>query len=154
MTSLHLETDASLNPTRTRIGDDGAAVTFAGGGIVVRGPDLSVVATYSVGLGYVGGAHEAEFRVLLRGMEIARRKHGATALRVRTDCLPLVRAFHGEIVLRSPVAATLLGRLRAERDRFARFDLRWARSSHSLERADGAPTADALARKAAGLGSR
>jgi ribonuclease HI len=109
------------------------------------------VATYEIGLGYVGGAHEAEALVLLRGMELARKRHGATALRVRTDNLPVVRALSGEFAPTSPRFVAVLDRVRAERERFESVDIRWAPGFHQPTRADGLPSADVLARKAAGL---
>jgi Reverse transcriptase-like len=152
--NLHLETDAAVNPARTQIGEDGAELRFAGGGVVVRTETMLPRAWYEVALGFVSGAHEAEAICLFRGMELARLKHHATALRARTDCLPLVRGLSGEDAVHSPRMAAALELVRAERAQFARFDLRWTPSTHAKSRPDGAPTADSLARKAAGLEGR
>jgi len=154
VTGLHLETDAALNPARTRGEPDGSLLTFAGGGAVVRTEAMLRVATYEIGLGYVGGSHEAEALALLRGMEVARERHDATALRVRTDNLPLVRALAGEIAPTAPRFIAALDRIRTERARFERVDVRWARGFHGPTRPDGLPSADILARKAAGLDPR
>lgn len=152
--AFHLETDAALNPARTKPEPKGPPLLFAGGGVVVRTEAVRPVATYSVELGYVGGSNEAEAICLLRGMELARERHGATALRVRSDCLPLVRSLKGEEIAHAPRFVAALDLLRVELGRFERFDLRWTPGTHGADRADGLPTADALARKAAGLGPR
>jgi hypothetical protein len=52
----HLETDASVNPTRVK--DSCAA---AGGGYVLRDPDLNVKIAQSIDLGYVVSATHAEY---------------------------------------------------------------------------------------------
>jgi ribonuclease HI len=145
----HLETDASVNPTRTM-----GLLRFAGGGAVVRSEDLEPVAAYRFPLGFVSGAHEAEAKALLRGMEIARLRHGATTLRVRTDNLSLVRALKGEQPIHSERMIRVLDLLRAESAKFDRVELVWAPGSDAKTRSDGQPTADSLARTAASLGAR
>ncbi|MHB8352480.1 MAG: reverse transcriptase-like protein [Thermoplasmata archaeon] len=97
---------------------------------------------------------EAEAISLLRGMELARTKHGATALRVRTDNLPIVQSLAGEIVRHATRFVRALDRVREEQARFESVDFRWAPSYHGPTRNDGAPSADVLARRAAGLGTR
>jgi ribonuclease HI len=149
--SLHLETDAALNPAKVKKDTDGTLLTLAGGGIIVRTVGMRSVATYAVELGYVKGPHEAEAMAILRGMEIARERHQATALRVRTDNLPLVRALAGEIVPRSARFVAVLDQVREERERFEEVEFRWAPGFHGKARSDGVPSADVLARKAAGL---
>ena len=154
VTGYHLETDAALNPSRTRAGPDGAVLIFAGGGAIVRTEAMLAVATYEIGLGYVEAAYEAEADCLLRTMELARERHGATALLARCDNLSLVLALSGKVAPRAPRFVAVLDRLRAERARFERADILWAPSFHRPTRADGVPSADVLARKAAGLGPR
>jgi len=147
--AFYLETDASLNPARTR-----GRLVFAGGGIVLRGSDMAPVASYSAKIGYVASATHAEFETLLRGLAVAQRRHGATGVRVRSDNLSLVRAVAGELTFHDPTLTEYVERIRTFARGLETFDLRWAASSHRQARSDGLPTADSLARKAAGLGSR
>lgn len=147
--AFHLETDASLNPARTR-----GRLVFAGGGIVLRGSDMAPVASYTAKIGYVASATHAEFETLLRGIAAAQRRHGATVLRVRSDNLSLVRGVRGELAFHDPTLKAYVERVRSLASTLETFDLKWAASSHRKERADGLPTADALARKAAGLSGR
>jgi ribonuclease HI len=154
VTTFHLETDAALNPAKVKKDADGTLLTLAGGGIILRTEAMRLVATYAVELGYVKGPHEAEAMAILRGMEIARDRHRATTLRVRTDNLPLVRALAGEIMPRSARFVAALDQLREERERFEEVEFRWAPGFHGKARSDGVPSADVLARKAAGLDPR
>jgi len=152
--AFHLETDASLNPARTQRTAEGEILTFAGGGVVVRTAGMAPVATYSAELGFVATATHAEFDTLARAVRVARATHGATALRVRSDNLSIVRAVRGEGGFRDLSLAAWLDVLRREIAPLERFDLLWSPSTHGADRADGLPTADALARSAAGLGPR
>lgn len=147
--AFHLETDASLNPTRIR-----ERLVFAGGGIVLRGSDMAPVASYSAKIGYVASATHAEFVTLLRGLAVAQRRHGATGIRARADNLSLVRGVRGELTFHDPTLTEYVLQVRAVAAGLESFDLKWAPSTHRKARADGLPTADALARKAAGLGPR
>lgn len=146
---FHFETDASPNPARTR-----GRLVFAGGGIVLRGPDLAPVANYATKVGYVASATHAELATLLRGIVVAHRRHGATALRIRADKLSLVRGVMGALTFHDPTLVEYVLQVRAVADRLESFDLKWAPSTHRRARADGLPTADALARTAAGLSNR
>ena len=146
---FHLETDASLNHSRTL-----GPLVFAGGGIVVRGSDLSPVASYSAKIGYVASATHAEFETLLRGVAVAQRRHGATGIMARSDNLSLVRGVAGELTFHDPTLVAYVERVRVLATGLESFDLLWAPSTHRQARADGLPTADSLARKAAGLGGR
>lgn len=148
MRTYHLETDASINPGRRRAG-----LPFAGGGIVLRNPDLELTTARSVVLGYLPSATHAEYAALVHGLEVALGE-GARAIRIRTDNWAIVQQYSGTWKARSTGIPELLARVRELAGRFESFDLRWASSSHSLTRADGAPTADSLARQAAGLGRR
>ena len=144
----HLETDASVNPARTRGGSP-----FAGGGIVLRDPHLRVKIARPVELGYFPSATHAEYAALLCGLEIA-LSEGARAIFVRTDNRAVAEHYSGAWKARSPGVPEQLARLRDLAARFDSFELKWAPSSHRTTRTDGAPTADSLARKAAGLGGR
>ena len=144
----HLETDASLNPSRARNG-----LPFAGGGVVLRDPRLQLKLTRGVQLGYFPSATHAEYAALLCGLEIALAE-GVRAIFIRTDNRLLVEQYTGTWRVRSAGLAELLAKLRDLAGRFDSFELRWAPSSHRGTRWDGAPTADALARRAAGLGGR
>jgi hypothetical protein len=152
--AYHLETDASLNLARTQRTTDGRVLSFAGGGAVIRTAYMAPVATCSAELGFVAGPTHAEFDVLVRGVNAARARHGATALRFRSDNLSIVRAVRGEIAFHDPTLASWLEVLRRELAPLERYALLWSPSAHGVDRADGQPTADALARAAAGLGPR
>jgi ribonuclease HI len=149
----HLETDASLNPRIAEGDPAGRVLCFAGAGIVLRDPQLTVVETRSVTLGLVPSPTHAEYAALLAGLKVA-REHRVQHLRIRNDNISLVRRLTGEP---EGVAEDLLqtleeiGELRSE---FLTFDLRWAPSSHVTRRKDEVFSADHLARTAAGLGSR
>ncbi len=144
----HLETDASLNPSRARNG-----LPFAGGGVVLRDSHLKLKFARAVELGYFPSATHAEYAALLCGLEIALGE-GVRAIFIRTDNRLLVEQYSGAWRARSSGLPDLLARLRDLAGRFDSFELRWGPSSHRKTRPDGAPTADTLARKAAGLGDR
>ena len=150
----HLETDASVLPAGPpgRCSAPTAAPT-AGGGIVLRGPDLLLVATRSLLLGVVESPTHAEFVVLLAGLKLA-REHGVENIRIRVDNLSLVRDLNGETPLKTAWAGALAEEIRQVRAEFRVVDIRWAPSSHATERKDGVPTSDLLARQAIGLGPR
>ena len=82
---FHLEADASLNP-HVRKGVEGVSLKRAGGGFVLRSPSMKVVGKYTVSLGFLSSPTLAEALVLLRGMRVARQRHGVKVLRARTDC--------------------------------------------------------------------
>jgi hypothetical protein len=148
--SHHLETDASLNPAQ-RKGVDGVLSKRAGGGIVVRSAEMVPLGFYTVSLGFLGSVTLAEALTLLRGMDMARNRHHASSLRARTDAHSLVLLVNGHSKARDPALLAVVQRILAERNRFAEFEILWSSSSHAYERQAGVPTADALARKAAGL---
>jgi ribonuclease HI len=150
---FHLETDASLNPHQ-REEAEGVSLQRAGGGIVIRTPAMVPVGMYTVPLGFLPSAVVAETLVLLRGMVVARERHGATILRARTDSALLVEIVNGKAEAFDPALLAVTERIAEERGRFERFQIRWSRSSHAHERQPGVPTADALARRAAGLPQR
>jgi hypothetical protein len=149
----HLETDASLNPGERKL-VDGVSLKRAGGGIVVRSPEMVPVGMYSVSLGFLASTALAEALVLLRGMRVARQRHGAMALRARTDAAHLVEMVQGHAEAREPTLRAVVEKVAAEIELFEDFEIKWSRSSHAREREAGVPTADALARKAAGLSLR
>jgi len=151
--SFHLETDASLNPGERKV-VEGVSLKRAGGGIVLRSQSMAVVGMYTVSLGFLSSPTLAEALVLLRGMRVARQRHGASTLRVRTDAAHLVEIVNGRAKARGPTLRAVVEQIAAERDQLAGFELKWSKSSHAPERQSGVPTADSLARKAAGLGSR
>jgi ribonuclease HI len=153
VTRLHLETDASLNPGERKV-VGGVSLKRAGGGIVLRDPTMVPVASYAVSLGFLRSTLTAEALVVLRGMKIARSRHGATSLRVRTDSAHLVEIVSGRAKAHDPELRTVLEQIATERGHLDGFEIRWSRSSHAHERQPGVPTADALARRAAGLGVR
>ena len=137
-----------MNPARTRGG-----LPFAGGGVVLRDPHLKVKTARAVELGYFPSATHAEYAALVCGLEIT-LSEGVRAIFVRTDNRALAEHYRGTWRAKSPGIPEQLARLRELAGRFDSFELRWSPTSHRLTRADGAPTADALARKAAGLGGR
>ena len=150
---FHLETDASLNPyERKEIG--GVSLQRAGGGVIVRTSSMVAVGMYSVPLGFLPSAIVAESLVLFRGMKVARERHSARVLRARTDSALLVEIVSGRAVAFDPALLAVVKKIAEERGHFDGFQVRWTRSSHAHERQPGVPTADALARKAAGLSAR
>jgi hypothetical protein len=153
VTRHHLETDASLNPGQRKL-VDGVSLKRAGGGIVIRSPEMDVLGMYSVSLGFLASTALAEGLVLLRGIRVARQRHGATALRARTDAAHLVEIVHGRGQARDPELQAVVEEIVAEIEFFEEFEIRWSRSTHTRERQAGIPTADSLARKAAGLAQR
>ncbi len=150
---FHLETDASMNPhIRKRV--EGVYFRRAGGGFVLRSPAMKVVGKYTVSLGFLSSTTLAEALVLLRGVRVARQRHGVQVLRVRTDCFALVGLVSGRGKAHDPALRTVIEQIAAERDQLEGFEVRWSASSHAPEREAGVPTADALARKAVGLSNR
>jgi len=150
---FHLETDASLNPSVRRV-VEGVPLKRAGGGFVLRSPAMKIVGKYTVSLGFLSSPTLAEALVLLRGIRVARQRHGIKVLRVRTDAAHLVDILHGRAKAHYPALRTVVEQIEAEREQFAGLEVRWSPSSHAPEREAGVPTADALARRAAGLGGR
>ena len=133
---------------------DGSNRHFAGGGIVVRTDRMELVHRVAVPLGFVRSIDEAEGLAVLEGLRIA-REMGATVVAVRTDSVQVIQMVedgHAETV----EWRRLLGeRLRAEVSGFpGGVRMRWTPSFHDRTRRDGAPSADVLARRAAGLGER
>ena len=150
---FHLEADASLNPHVQKV-VEGVSLKRAGGGFVLRSPSMKVVGKYTVSLGFLSSPTLAEAMVLLRGMRVARQRHGVNVLRARNDCSALVGLINGPGRAHDPALGTVIEQILVERDQLAGFELKWSRSSHAPEREAGVPTADALARKAAGLPQR
>lgn len=101
MKTLHLETDASLNTSRSMPAADGSIVCYAGGGIVLRDPTLKVNVARSAELGYFPSATHAEHTALLIGVEIA-LSEGARALFVRVDNQAVAEQYRGTWRARSP----------------------------------------------------
>ncbi len=147
----HLETDASLNLKKTKTGDDGRPLWLAGGGIVVRSPEMKPLGWDSIPLGYVRSAEHAEGLALLEGMRQAREKFGATELRARSDNYVLVQHVNREYKMSEGSIQDTVARIWSEAENFSRFKLLWSASSHVWFRSDLTPTADTLARSAAGL---
>jgi len=149
----HLETDASLNSGQRKV-VEGVTLKRAGGGIVVRSPSMAAGGMYSVSLGFLSSATLAEALALLRGMRMAQQRHGVKVLRARTDSSALVDLVRGRAKARDSDLNAAVEQIAAEQALFEEFELKWSRSSHAPERQAGVPTADALARRAAGLDSR
>ena len=150
----HLETDASLKPWDRKFDAvTGASKFLAGGGIVLRDPNLRVVETHSVRLGYVSDATRAEYLALLFGLRRATDLN-IPKLRVRNDNLGLIRRLSGPPPVTSVESDPTFGEIRAECSRFVSVEFVWARSTHSIWRSDGVFSADSLARRACGLGLR
>jgi ribonuclease HI len=149
----HLETDASLNARRTKRSAEGRLLSFAGAGVVIRDPNLVLLDSRSVALGFVPSPTHAEYAALLVGMKIARESN-IEYLRIRNDNISLVRHLTNEHegvaddILQTAMEIDLL------KSEFQAFDLRWAPSTHAIRRKDDVYSADFLARIAAGLGKR
>jgi hypothetical protein len=150
---VHLETDASVSQSQFRNGPAGRRVYFAGAGLVLRSEDMQPILVRPVPLGYVNCALHAEALALHLGVRLAHELQ-ATTLRARNDCAPLVDVLNGEGKFEDPTLDRLANELRDEVAEFQQFKLLWAPSFHGRSRGDGVPTADHLAREAAGLAAR
>lgn len=148
---FYLEIDGSIRPGERR--KSGTGPTVGGAGLVLWDPDLRVVLTESVHLGPVSCGPEAELRAALVGLRRA-KELGVERLRIRSDCLAVVRHLSGEAELDTAWAAPLKKELCELLGSFAFVEARWTPSTHASERRSGAPTADLLARRAVGLGPR
>ena len=147
----HLETDGSALPGERH--KSHARQSVGGAGIVLWDSDLRVVWTESVHLGQVSCGPEAELRAVLVGLRRAKER-GIERLRVRSDCLAVVRHLTGERELETAWATPFKDELRGLLGSFDLVEARWTRTSHASERKAGVPTADALTRRAVGLGIR
>ena len=153
LTYVHLETDASLNERRTQPAEDGSPLRFAGGGIVLRNIAMRPVRHEAVPLGFVRSATEAECLALLAGIRMA-RELGASTVRARSDLVHLVEALNGRGTLRSLNLGGVGDQLSEEIRKLRAFQILWTSSHHGRTRGDGVPSADFLARLAAGLNTR
>lgn len=147
----YLEVDGSVLPGERHKARLQPSV--GGAGIVLRDSELRVVLTESVHLGPVSCALEAELRAVLIGLQRARGR-GVRRLRIRSDCIPVIRHLTGERALETEWATPIKAELQDVLSSFRQVGTQWTPSTHSTERRDGVPTADALARSGAGLGSR
>jgi Reverse transcriptase-like len=150
----HLETDASLKPWERRLDPETARPTYlAGGGVVLRDPDMRPLEQHSVALGYLSTIWEAECAALLWGLRRALElKIGH--LRVRNDDLSLIRRLDGSHPRETRISAEIVSKIIETSREFVSVEYRWNRSVHVIERGDGAHSADYLARRACGLGLR
>jgi ribonuclease HI len=153
LTYAHLETDASLNNSRTQLAEDGSTLCFAGGGVVLRNIAMRPVHHAAVPLGFVRSATEAECLALLAGIRMARGL-GASTVRARSDLLHLVEALNSRGTLRSLQVGGVGDQLTSEIANLRGFQILWSASHHGRTRGDGVPSADFLAREAAGLETR
>jgi ribonuclease HI len=147
----YLETDASVRPGVRR--KSGVSASMGGAGIVLWDPELRVVLAESVPLGAVSCGPEAEVRAVLTGLRRAAELN-VERLRLRSDCISVIRYLTGEGDLDAQWAAPLKEELNGRWRSFAFAEARWTPSSHANERGAGVPTADFLARRAVGLGPR
>lgn len=151
---VHLETDASLNNERTEFAPDGELLRFAGGGLVLRTIAMRPILSEPLPLGFVHSAMEAEGLALLAGIERARGL-GATTVRARTDSAHMVEVLEGRGAFSEPYLESVADRLRAAISALpGGFRVIWTHSHHARTRGDGVPSADYLARQAAGLETR
>jgi ribonuclease HI len=154
MGQFHLETDASLKPWDRRLDPKTASPTFlAGGGIVLRNPEMRPLEEHSVALGYLSTIWEAECAALLWGLRRALALK-ITHLRVRNDNLGLIRLLDGSHPRERGISPDILSAIIETSREFASLEYRWTPSIHVIQRGDGAHSADYLARKACGLGLR
>jgi ribonuclease HI len=147
----YLETDASVRPGERR--KSGVSASLGGAGIVVWDSELRVVIAESVPLGPVSCGPEAELRAVIVGLRRAAELQ-VERLRLRSDCLSVIRYLTGEGDLDARWATPLKEELNELWHSFAFAEARWSPSTHALERRAGVPTADFLARRAVGLGLR
>jgi len=145
MKALLLETDAVLNPL-LRSGP----LTFAGGGILLRTPELAPVGMYSARLGYVESPAHAEIEALFRGLQIARRC-GATHVRARSNNHFRFRWDRAELRLSDRSLVRSVERLLGLTAELEAFDLRWGLWPFGWDPIKGWPGTEELAREAAGV---
>jgi ribonuclease HI len=139
----YLETDGSVRPGEHRKSGDSPSV--GGAGIVLWDPELRVVLTESVHLGEVNCGPEAELRAVIAGLRRAKERR-VERIRIRSDCLAVVRHLTGEEELGTLWAAPLNEELLELLGAFAVVEARWTPSTHASERRAVVPTADYLAR--------
>jgi len=147
----YLETDGSVRPGEKH--KWGASPSVGGAGIVLYDPALRVVFAEGVNLGPVSCGPEAELRAVLVGLRRAKERK-VERLRVRSDCLEVVRHLTGEKMLETGWALPFLPELSDLLLSFDFVEARYTTVSHAVERRAGTPTADSLARQAVGLGPR
>lgn len=147
----YLETDGSVRPGERR--RSGSSPSVGGAGVVLWDPELRMVLAESVPLGPVSCGPEAELRAVLVGLRRAKERN-VQRLRIRSDCLSVVRHLSGDEELDTGWAAPFKEELRELLGSFVFVEARWTPSSHATERRSGVPTADYLARLAIGLGPR
>jgi ribonuclease HI len=120
---------------------------------VVRDPDLILLDSRSVALGFLPSPTHAEYEALLAGLRVA-REYQVENLRVRNDNVSIVRHLTGEPEGIADDLIRTVEEIDVLRSEFRTFDLRWAPSTHAIRRKDDVLSADFLARAAAGLGKR
>ena len=146
-----LETDGSVLGGERHESHDWPST--GGAGIVLWDPSMQAIPVEWNHLGVVSGSTEAEFRAALIGLRRANERRIAR-LRLRLDCQPVLQHLSGERILAKKWTAAAEHELRDLLATFQSVELRWTPSTHAPERRAGVPTADALARKAVGLGTR
>jgi len=147
----YLETDGSVLGGERHRARDWPSV--GGAGVVLWDPNMRMVLAEAVHLGEVSGSTEAEFRAAIVGLRRARDRR-VERVWIRTDCDPVVRHLTGEEPLETPWVLAAGAELRDLLGSFESVEARWTPSSHATERRAGVTTADALARRAIGLGPR
>jgi ribonuclease HI len=147
----YLETDASVDPRREIAGPD-RRLYPSGAGIVLRDIQLRPVVLRSIPLGPLPGPLHAEYLAFAVGLEEAYER-GVDGLWALTDSQRLVEEFHRRCENHSGGLRPIAVRIERARARFEFVFLRWVPGSHG-RRHLGAPSADALARAAVGLGAR
>ena len=119
--------------------------------MVLRNASMEPIATYAIALGWVPSALHAEYMALHLGLQKALER-GARSVRVRSDCLVMVRHLEGTWPMSNLEFEDLATPIRHLREfQFERFELLWAKSTHATHRRDGVLSADALAKVASGV---
>ena len=108
---------------------------------------------HSVRLGYLASSHEAELAALLWGLKRAAQLR-LPKLRVRNDSVHVMHALSRALVEATFKPQSDLSELVSIAASFESIQFRWTKSSHAIQRGDGAHSADFLARRACGLGKR
>lgn len=149
--SLHVETDASCHQARGRRDARGAWETPAGAGVVLRNSSMEPIATYAIALGWVPSALHVEYMALHLGLQKALER-GARSVRVRSDCLVMIRHLEGTWPMSNLEFEDLATPIRHLREfQFERFELLWGRATHATHRRDGVLSAHARAKVASGV---
>ena len=124
--------------------EQGQASGQAAIGVVLKDPKYRDVEEVSKAVGWARNHHEAEYKALIEGLELARR-HGIDRIRVFLDSALVVNTVNGDWKLEPEHLKALCATARALVKEFPDIKMCWVPREMNLE-------ADALASRALGRG--